>query len=97
MTDFSALSPDELQIIAFDAERLRTDPAFQRGVKFLDARLTEQMIQLDPLNQQDEMIQTQALIRALRGLAMEIAVAARMANNGFAANDADNRHGTAVQ
>jgi len=96
--DEEHLSKEERDIIAFDAERLRTDPAFMRGMKNLDQRMTKQLINLDPFSQQAEMVQAQAVIRALRGLAWEIAVATQANVEADASNPEQIiREGTATR
>lgn len=70
------LSDAEREILAFDAERLRNEPAFQLGMKLLDARAVDTLIKTDPTDI-NAMREAQAYVRAVRELAYVLAVLAR--------------------
>ena len=73
--EIDALSASEREIVAFDAERLRNDPAFKLGMKTLDARAIDALISTSPSNL-DAMREAQAYVRAVRELAYMLAVMA---------------------
>ena len=74
--ELTQLSDAEREVLAFDAERLRNEPAFQMGMKLLDARAIDKLITSDPTDV-DAMREAQAYVRAVRELAYVLAVFAK--------------------
>jgi hypothetical protein len=74
--ELATLSTSEREIVSFDAERLRNDPAFKLGMKVLDQRAIDALIATDPTNIEG-MREAQSYVRAVRELAFVLAVLAR--------------------
>ena len=70
------LTADEREILAFDAERLRNEPAFKMGMKVLDDRAIHTLITTSPTDT-NALREAQAYVRAVRELAYVLAVLAR--------------------
>ncbi len=67
---------DKLDLVAFaeDAERLRTDPAFQRGITELRKQAIDTLINTNAANA-DAMREAQAQVKAIDNLCGHIATA----------------------
>jgi hypothetical protein len=73
--ELNEMSSQDREIVAFDAERLRNEPAFKLGMKILDDRAIDALISTEPTNI-DAMREAQAYVRAVRELAFVLAVLA---------------------
>lgn len=66
------MTKDEIETAYLEAERLRTEPAFQAAIIELRKKALEKLASIDP-TKADEIRDAQATVRAIDGITTELA------------------------